>query len=336
MRCLQSSSEPMSAPPHSGPGTRALILRAEESAIELAVRRLRSGGIVAIPTETVYGLAARASDGRAVASVFAAKQRPSFNPLICHVSSPAMAEQHADVSPAARRLMDVFWPGPLSLVLPRAAGCGLSELVSAGLPTLAMRMPDHSVAIEIIERSGEPLAAPSANLSERLSPTSARDVLSAMGDRIDLIIDGGACRKGVESTILMETRAGWRLLRPGPVERANIEAITGPLLAPEAEAGVLAPGMTPRHYAPNARLRINATHVEDGEAFLAFGPAPEGVRASASLSSTGNLEEAAANLFAVLRTLDATHAAIAVAPVPEDGIGEAINDRLKRAAAKKF
>jgi L-threonylcarbamoyladenylate synthase len=315
---------------------RARVLAASPHAIDEAASLLRSGGVVAIPTETVYGLAALASNADAVASVFAFKGRPSINPLICHVSSPEMAARHAIVTPEARSLMDAFWPGPLTIVAPKRADGGICEAVSAGLPSIALRMPAHPVAIEIIERSGGPVAAPSANVSERLSPTTAEHVLRSLGDRIDLIIDGGRCEKGIESTILMQHETGWRLLRPGPIEPSQLESFTGPLMRTKDHPTLLAPGMMRRHYAPDARLRLNAREAFEGEAFLAFGEPPEGVVAHATLSASGSLEEAASNLFAMLRYLDAHHSAIAVAVIPDDGIGEAINDRLKRAAAKKI
>jgi L-threonylcarbamoyladenylate synthase len=305
----------------------------DDSNLDRAATVLRAGGLVAVPTETVYGLAADATNGEAVAGIYAAKGRPSFNPLICHVSSLAMAETLAIFTPLARRLAEAFWPGPLTLVLTKTGDCPVSELATAGLSTIAVRMPKHPATTGIIERLGRPIAAPSANPSERLSPTLATHVADALGDRIDLIIDGGACPSGIESTIVAVTGEGCVLLRPGALSREDIEAIAGPLKAHDASAGVVAPGMMKRHYAPSARLRMNASHAESGEAFLAFGPAPQGVEATLNLSSRGDLVEAAANLFAMLRVLDQSFAAIAVATIPATGLGEGINDRLERASA---
>lgn len=283
-----------------------------------------------MPTETVYGLAADATNGAAVAAIYTAKGRPSFNPLICHVASLAMAEELAHVSPLARRLAERFWPGPLTLVLPRKTQCPVSDLATAGLPSIGLRVPQHIATLEIIRRVGRPLAAPSANPSEQLSPTTAAHVASGLGARIDLIVDGGAAIAGVESTIVMPGESGAILLRPGAIARADIELFTGPLRSPEASDGVVAPGMLKRHYAPRARLRMDAHHAESGEAFLAFGDPPRGVSPSLNLSIRGDLAEAASNLFAMLRALDQSHDSIAVQTIPEVGLGEAINDRLRR------
>ena len=299
--------------------------------LDEAARVILAGGLVAIPTETVYGLAADATNGLAVAKIFTAKGRPSFNPLICHVASLAMAETLAEFSPLARRLAQTFWPGPLTLVLPRTKTCPVSELATAGLDTIALRSPKHVAALGLIERVGRPLAAPSANPSETISPTTAAHVAHNLGSRIDLILDGGACSAGLESTIIALTETGAVMLRPGVLPRSNIEPLTGPLTAPEPASNVLAPGMMRRHYAPRAKLRLNVLEPLPGEAYLAFGPPPKSHSPSLNLSIRGDLEEAAANLFAMLRALDEQHAMIAVAPIPDRGIGEAINDRLNRA-----
>jgi L-threonylcarbamoyladenylate synthase len=302
----------------------------EPSSLDEAARILLAGGLVAVPTETVYGVAADATNGAAVAAIFTAKGRPSFNPLICHVASLAMAESLAHFTPLARRLAERFWPGPLTLVLPRKRGCPVHDLATAGLPSIGLRIPQHIATLEIISRVGGPLAAPSANPSEQLSPTTAAHVAAGLGPRIDLIVDGGAAIAGVESTIIAPGESHVVMLRPGAIARSDIELLTGPLRSPEASEGILAPGMMKRHYAPRARLRMDASHAESGEAFLAFGPPPPGVLPSLNLSIRGDLIEAASNLFAMLRALDESHAMIAVQTIPETGLGEAINDRLRR------
>lgn len=306
----------------------AQILAPDTINIAQAARLIRAGGLVGMPTETVYGLAADAANGKAVASIYAAKGRPSFNPLISHVSGLKMGRKLAVFSPLAEELAHAFWPGPLTLVLPRAADCPVSELVTAGLDTIAVRAPDHPVALALITAADTPLAAPSANPSERLSPTTARHVAAGLGDKLDVILDGGPCRAGVESTVVSLAGPRPALLRPGALARADIEAITGPLDAPGDT--IASPGMLRRHYAPNARLRLNAEAPQPDEAFLAFGPTPH--QAAANLSESGDLTEAASNLFSMLRHLDDAHARIAVAPIPHTGLGEAINDRLTRAA----
>ena len=316
--------------PSRGP---APILVADDAALDRAAQIVLEGGLVAMPTETVYGLAADATNGAAIAAIYAAKGRPSFNPLICHVADLKMAATCAHFSPLARRLVDRFWPGPLTLVLPRTMNCPVNELATAGLDTIALRMPKNPAAIGLISRVARPLAAPSANPSERLSPTTAAHVAEALGAKIDLILDGGASPAGLESTIVALDGKDAVMLRPGALARAEIELLTGPLGAPDVKAGILAPGMMRRHYAPDAALRLDATDVREGESFLAFGPPPAGVRAELNLSARGDLAEAAANLFAMLRRLDASTRAIAVAPIPNVGLGEGIRDRLKRAAA---
>jgi L-threonylcarbamoyladenylate synthase len=295
-----------------------------------AVRVLRSGGLVAFPTETVYGLGADAANGRAVARIFEAKGRPHFNPLIVHVRDAAEAMRHAVFHAPARKLAEVFWPGALTLVLPRAADCRLSDLVSAGLDTVALRVPAHPIAARLIAESGLPIAAPSANASGRITATTAAHVARSLGDKVDVIIDGGATPLGLESTVVGFDGERPVLLRAGAVAREAIEAAVGPLAAPDDV--VRSPGQLASHYAPQATLRLDATRARAGETLLGFGSgAPEAAR---NLSPTGDLREAAANLFAMLHELDSA-GAIAVMPIPHEGLGEAINDRLARAAAPR-
>jgi len=322
------------------------LLRADDAAIAEAARVLAAGGLVAFPTETVYGLGADATNGEAVARLYAAKGRPSFNPLIAHVMDVAAAQALARFPAAATRLAQAFWPGPLTLVLPKAAGCAVADLAMAGLDSIAVRVPVHPVARKILARCGRPVVAPSANRSGHVSPTSAAHVLADLSGRIDLIVDGGATSVGVESTIVACLGAPM-LLRPGGVPRQAIERVLGQRLADTpgagtgaADAAPLAPGMLASHYAPRTPLRLNAQSVEPGEALLAFGPKPaigaEKASRSLNLSARGDVIEAAANLFSQLRALDGIGAkSIAVMPIPHDDLGEAINDRLQRAAAPR-
>jgi L-threonylcarbamoyladenylate synthase len=298
--------------------------------IAAAARVLRAGGLVAFPTETVYGLGADATNGRAVARIFEAKGRPRFNPLIVHVRDAEEAMRHAVFHAPARKLAEAFWPGALTLVLPRAADCRLSELVSAGLDTVALRVPAHPVAVRLIAESGLPIAAPSANASGRITATTAAHVARSLGDRVDLILDGGATPLGLESTVIGFDGERPVLLRAGAIARSDIETVIGPLV--EADGSVRSPGQLASHYAPRAVLRLNAHEARAGETLLGFGPgAPKAVR---NLSTAGDLREAAANLFAMLHELDGA-SAIAVMPIPNEGLGEAINDRLARAAAPR-
>jgi L-threonylcarbamoyladenylate synthase len=318
-------------------------IHADARAIAEAARILAAGGLVAFPTETVYGLGADATDATAVARLYAAKGRPTFNPLIVHVADMAAAQRLARFDVAATRIAASFWPGPLTLVLPKTGDCPVAELATAGLDTVAVRVPDHRVAQTLIEAVGRPLVAPSANRSGHVSPTSAAHVAADLGGRIDLILDGGPTRVGVESTIVACVGARPVLLRPGGIARAAIEQIlAGPIGdAPQARRGApQAPGMLVSHYAPATRLRLNAEAVAPEEALLAFGLKLPGGAAQAmamlNLSPSGDLIEAAANLFAHLRALDRAGArAIAAMPVPRKGLGEAINDRLERAAAPR-
>jgi L-threonylcarbamoyladenylate synthase len=318
------------------PATR--VLQADADAIETAARCLAAGGLVAFPTETVYGLGADARQGEAVARLYAAKGRPSFNPLIAHVADAAAARRLGLFDAAAERLASAFWPGPLTLVLGKRKDCPVADLALAGLDSVAVRVPAHPIAQALLKAFGGPVVAPSANRSGHVSPTSAAHVLADLRGRIDMVLDGGPCTVGVESTIVA-CLGEPTLLRPGGVPRAEIERVLGrPLaLAAAGEETPPAPGMLASHYAPKARLRLNADTTRAGEALLAFGPnAPAADGMTLNLSPRGDLIEAAANLFAHLRALDASGAqVIAVMPVPHEGLGEAINDRLKRAAAPR-
>ncbi|WP_300539549.1 L-threonylcarbamoyladenylate synthase [Sphingosinicella sp.] len=301
----------------------------DTAGVSLAAALLRIGSVVAVPTETVYGLAADATNADAVARIYAAKGRPSFNPLIAHVSGADMAAEHVEVSPLARRLIDAFWPGPLTLVLPRKPGSPIAAIVTAGLPTLAVRCPDHPVPQALIAALGRPLAAPSANASGQISATRAEHVLKSLGGRIPLIIDGGPCKGGIESTIVAVDGHRLRVLRPGGVPREALEAFAPISLG---GSGIEAPGMMESHYAPSKPLRLDAQTASDDEFLIGFGA----IAGDISLSPTGDAVEAAARLFDCLHAADASGAdAIAVAPVPCEGLGAAINDRLRRAAAPR-
>jgi L-threonylcarbamoyladenylate synthase len=313
---------------------------AGEAVIAEGARLLREGRLVAFPTETVYGLGADATNGRAVAGIYAAKGRPRFNPLIAHVASVEAAREIGDLTSIAMRLAEAFWPGPLTLVLERSAGCGLSELVTAGLDTVAVRVPDHPVARSLLAAAAIPIAAPSANKSGHVSPTLASHVADDLGDDVALVIDGGATAHGLESTIVDARGETAVMLRPGAVTAAAIEAVLGAGIRRSFDAGdqPIVPGQLESHYAPRARVRLQATVVAPGEALLAFGPGvpPSVGMAMINLSPTGDLVEAAASLFTALRRLDASGAqCIAVMPIPDTGLGEAINDRLRRAAAPR-
>jgi L-threonylcarbamoyladenylate synthase len=324
------------------------VARPGAATIADAAAILAAGGLVAFPTETVYGLGADATNGEAVARLYAAKGRPAFNPLIAHVADLPAARRLARFDADAERLAAALWPGPLTLVLPKAPGSLVAELATSALDTIAVRAPDHPVARALLDAFGKPIVAPSANRSGHVSPTTAEHVEADLAGRIDVIIDGGPTKVGVESTIVACLPASHGepvLLRPGGVPRAAIEAALGRKLADapasaaaEADAP-LAPGMLASHYAPRTRLRLNATDVRPGEVLLAFGAPPAGASLPAdrvrNLSPRGDLIEAAANLFSHLRALDALGATtIAVVPIPHEGLGEAINDRLARAAAE--
>jgi L-threonylcarbamoyladenylate synthase len=305
-----------------------------------AVEALQEGDLVGLPTETVYGLAADAGNGKAVARIFAAKGRPHFNPLIVHVLSLAEAEKVAVFDGAARRLAEAFWPGALTLVLPKRPEAGIAELTTAGLDTIAIRVPAHPIARIVLSAFAGPIAAPSANRSGHVSPTTAAHVAEDLGGAVACILDAGPTGIGLESTIVGFPKGRATLLRPGGIARTDIERVLGSELAMAEEGtAVSAPGMLASHYAPAASLRLNAADVRPGEALLAFGsrllPGSNEAAVIQNLSETGDLTEAAANLFAALRALDRQASAIAVVPIPYDGLGEAINDRLQRAAAPK-
>ncbi|MGV7213746.1 L-threonylcarbamoyladenylate synthase [Bradyrhizobium sp. UFLA05-112] len=326
-------------------GLTTQILPAGPAATDAAARALAAGGLVAFPTETVYGLGADAANATAIAHLYAAKGRPAFNPLIAHVADLAAARRIGRFDSCAIRLAEAFWPGPLTLVVPKTDDCPVADLATAGLDTVAIRIPAHPVAQAILRAFGGAVVAPSANISGHVSPTLAAHVESDLAERIDLIVDGGPVEVGVESTILGCFEAPM-LLRPGGLSREKIEAVLGvPLARPPQDvesddSQPLAPGMLASHYAPRATVRLNAHDVAPDEALLAFGPAVlPGIEHAAgvmNLSASGDLDEAAANLFGYLRALDAkSPGGIAVMPIPEEGLGEAINDRLRRAAVAR-
>ncbi len=314
---------------------KAAIQPPTDATIERAVALLRAGHPIGLPTETVYGLAADATSGDAVAQIFALKQRPQFNPLIVHCHDLDAARSLVVVSSLAEKLAREFWPGPLTLVMPRRPDCPVSLLASAGLDTLAIRVPAHPVARDVLEAYKNPLAAPSANPSGRLSPTTASAVAEALP--LSLVIDGGPCSVGLESTILSVEGDEVRLLRPGGIPMEDLESSLGVKVSAFTQTSqVTAPGQLASHYAPRAKLRLNARDQRPGEVLLGFGEPRPGQTPYANLSLTGDLREAAANLFRMLRDLDASGTAcIAVMPVPEIGLGRAINDRLDRAAAPR-
>jgi L-threonylcarbamoyladenylate synthase len=314
---------------------------AGEEGLAAAVEALARGELVAMPTETVYGLAADATNPAAVGRIYLAKGRPRFNPLIVHASSAAEAMRHVRFNRHAERLADAFWPGPMTLVLPLAASAEIADLVTAGLDTLAVRVPAHPVAQALLAACARPLAAPSANRSGHVSPTTATHVVDDLGDRVSVILDAGPTSVGLESTIIGLAGDVPVLLRAGGLARSAIEAVLGRPLGVAGSVGnkPAAPGMLASHYAPAAGLRLYATDVREGEGLLAFGPdLPAGVEkavAMINLSPSGDLAEAASRFFAALRTLDRQAETIAVMPIPEVGLGEAINDRLRRAAAPR-
>ncbi len=314
-------------------------LPADTPGIARAAALLRAGRLVAFPTETVYGLGADARNPQAVAGIFAAKGRPLFNPLIVHVADVAAARAIAVFDHRAERLASAFWPGALTLVLPLRAGSGIADLVTAGGASVALRVPDHPVAQALLAAFGGPLAAPSANPSGKVSPTTVAHVLEGLSGRIAAVVDGGPCPVGLESSIVGLTGGHARLLRPGGLPAEIIETALGaPLALPEAGAAPEAPGMLASHYAPEVALRLDAAAPRPGEIWLGFGPAATG--ADINLSPSGDMTEAAARLFAALREIDVLArargaAAVAVSPVPRHGLGRAINDRLARAAAPR-
>ena len=303
-----------------------------------AAALLHSGKLVAFPTETVYGLGADATNDSAVAQIYIAKGRPDFNPLIVHCADAKVAESYVEFSRKACELACHFWPGPLTMVLPRKADCTLSLLLSAGLPSVGIRVPAHAMAQALLLEAGIPIAAPSANRSGRISPTLAEHVRDELGDAVSLILDGGACEVGVESTVIDMTQEPPVLLRPGAITRDQIEERIGDVAVHDGAAKIFAsPGMLESHYAPELPIRLDALNVEPGEALLAFDAViPPGAAQVMQLSEQGDVTEAAANLFAMLRALDRPeYIGIAVMPIPHTGLGIAINDRLKRAAAPR-
>jgi L-threonylcarbamoyladenylate synthase len=312
-------------------------VQANAASIAAAAACLQRGELVAFPTETVYGLGADATNDRAVAAIYAAKGRPSFNPLIVHVANPEQAAVYAAIDSRAADLAAAFWPGPLTLVLPRVAGCALSPLVSAGLPTVAIRIPAHETALALIQAAGLPIAAPSANRSGRLSPTNPMHVAAEFGSEVAMILAAGRSDVGVESTVVDMTGDIPTILRHGGLDKAALQAVLGDVSEATGHDGTpKSPGMLEKHYAPTTPLRMNAVATVPGEAFLGFGPdmglALEAV-ARLNLSPEGDLTVAAANLFAMLHDLDTGgYTGIAVAAIPETGLGQAINDRLRRAA----
>lgn len=308
------------------------IVAADPAGIALAAQVLRDGRLVAVPTETVYGLAARADRTEAVAAIYRAKGRPDFNPLIVHVPSLDAAEKLALFDDRARALAVTFWPGALTLVLPKRMDAGLAEAVTAGLPTVALRCPAHPSMQALLAETGLPLAAPSANRSGAVSPTSAVHVAASLGTKVDLILDGGACVAGIESTIVaLRPDGGWQVLRPGPVTEARIAAIPGMgTRTLTSQGGVEAPGQLASHYAPGKPVRLGVEKARDNEFHIGFGE----IAGDTNLSPSGDLAEAAAQLYAALHLAAASDMpAVAVAPIPGEGIGTAINDRLRRAAA---
>jgi L-threonylcarbamoyladenylate synthase len=307
------------------------------SGIARAAALLREGKLVAFPTETVYGLGGDATDDRAVAAIFEAKRRPSFNPLISHLAEAEQAEDLAVFDARAHRVAETLWPGPLTLVLPRRAGCPVSLLASAGLDSLAIRVPAHPAARKLLAAVGRPVAAPSANVSGAVSPTTPQHVLDGLSGRVAMVVAGGRCAVGLESTVLDLTGDQPMLLRPGGVTVEELTALLGPIAVPEKDPDRPAsPGQLASHYAPRAQVRLNAGAIGPGEVLLTFGPDLRSGPKVMNLSDKGNLAEAAANLFAMLRALDKTGAGtIAVVPIPETGLGAAINDRLRRAAAPR-
>lgn len=299
--------------------------------VALAAQALRAGGLVALPTETVYGLAARADSEAAVAAIYRAKGRPDFNPLIVHVGDVAAAQELVEMDARALALAQAFWPGPLTMVLPRRADAGVAPAVCAGLPTLALRCPAHRLMRAVLSATGLPLAAPSANISGGVSPTCADHVRASLGDRVGLVLDGGVCEAGLESTIVALRPNGWEILRPGPVSAQDLAAVIGPSLPAASGAhSIEAPGQMTSHYAPGKPVRLGADQPAPDEFFISFGSAA----GDFALSEHGDLAQAAARLYAALHAAAAAAAPrIAIAPIPETGLGLAINDRLRRAAA---
>ena len=307
------------------------VVPADDAAITAAAQLLHAGEIVAIPTETVYGLAADAQNAEAVAHIYAAKGRPDFNPLIVHVADQSAAENLAEFSPMAHQLAQAFWPGPLTLVLPLRPDADIAGAVTAGLPTIALRCPAHPVMQALLKKTGLNIAAPSANKSGGISPTRAEHVLAGLGGAVPMILDGGPCSAGLESTIVAVRDNGWQILRPGPVTAADIERVLGTSPLTASGDNIEAPGQLASHYAPSKAVRLNAIQQEPGEWHIGFGA----IEGNDNLSASGDLAQAAANRFEALHRADASAAlSISVAPIPHEGIGVAINDRLQRASIR--
>ena len=313
----------------------APLLSPSDQTLDKAAETLAAGGLVAFPTETVYGLGADATNETAVARIYEAKGRPRFNPLISHVADAAMAFTLGDFGPAARAVAARFWPGPLTIVVKRATDCPIAWLTSAGLDSIALRVPAHPLARDLLARTARPIAAPSANRSGRISPTRAEHVARELGDRIEMVLDGGPCAVGIESTVVDLSGLEPVLLRPGSVTREMLAEIVGVVGDPTGDGPLVSPGLLASHYAPDCPVRLDVRTTRENEGFLGFG-AVSGIRDDLNLSPSGDLVEAAANLFHMLRTLDRPGVGgIAVAPIPERGLGAAINDRLRRAAAPR-
>lgn len=314
-----------------------MIIPADKNFLARAASFLREGKLVAFPTETVYGLGGDATNDKAVAAIYAAKGRPQINPLIVHVADARALDELIEWNETARLLATQFWPGPITLVLPRKENCPVSLLASAGMDTLAVRIPSHPVAQQLLKEFGKPVAAPSANVSGKLSPTTPVHVAESLGDKVAMILAGGKSQIGLELTVVDLVSQKPRILRPGGVTKEQLEKLLGPLETITTVAAPLAPGMLPSHYAPDLPMCLNVDQADDDEALLAFGPDRfvKGGATRLNLSEKGDLEEAAANLFAMLRQLDdPRYRAIAVMPIPEIGLGAAINDRLRRASVR--
>lgn len=305
---------------------------ANENYVTRAAQAIQAGSLVAFPTETVYGLGADATNDAAVACIFDVKKRPYFNPLIVHFSNQVSLTATVLLNEQANKLAQAFWPGALTMVLPRKSNCQVSLLASAGLKTLAVRIPNHPIAHSLIKAADTPIAAPSANCSGGISPSTALHVLQSLGENVNIILDGGPCKVGIESTVVDLSGPTPTLLRPGGIVCEDLEKVIGPIVQPNGSKGkIRSPGMQSRHYAPSIPLRLNAKKAKSGEAFLAFGSTE--AAHNVNLSPVGDLKEAAANLFAMLRMLDQPNfKGIAVMRIPATGLGVAINDRLKRAA----
>jgi L-threonylcarbamoyladenylate synthase len=309
------------------------IIPANASSIKIASNILRENGIISFPTETVYGLGASALSSDAIAKIYAVKKRPRFNPLIVHVSSLKKAKQIGIFNAETQKLAEIFWPGPLTIVVPIRENSPISDLVTAGLSTIALRVPSNNIALDLLNYCDIPLAAPSANLSGTVSPTTAKHVFDDFHDSVDIILDGGRCEYGIESTIILSSKDGFKLLRAGYITEDIIKKELGIIVQKYESSAIIAPGQLEKHYAPKAKLRLNASTLLKDEEFIGFGKVPDGISSTINLSINGDLVEAATNLFSILRSIDDLKLNnVAVAKIPNIGIGIAINDRLQRAA----